>query len=277
MRDKDETDSDAQKERRRIGSPLFHPSEVLAPLSLFVSVYLATFVAAGLVLVAYVQLAGLIAVVVASGVTIRVCDRGRWDLGLRTSPANAVQELLLGMLLAAILIGLCSVLIILSTDLRHTVRGGFAAGELLTLFAPAVLHEELVFRGYAYQKLRRWSRPFAIAFSSSVFALLHTRNAGVSPVGILNIVIAGVLLALAYERFRRLWFPIGIHFAWNVMSGPVLGYPVSGYVPMQSLLGVAGSGPPLVTGGPFGIEGSVWMTALTVTGALLLAKRPKAE
>ena len=277
MRDKDQADSDAEKERRRIGSPLFHASEVLAPLSLFVSVYLATFVAAGLALLPYVQLAALIAVVMATGVTIRICDRGRWDLGLRTSPGNAIRELLLGMVLAVILIGFCSILIVLSTDLRHTLRGGFAAGELLTLFAPAVVHEELLFRGYAYQKLRRWNRPFAIAFSSIVFALLHARNAGVSPVGITNIVIAGVLLALAYERFRRLWFPIGIHFAWNVMSGPILGYPVSGYAPMQSILGVAGSGPPLVTGGRFGIEGSVWMTVLTVTGALVLAKTSKAE
>lgn len=277
MRDKDETDSNAEKEGRRVGSPLFHPSEVLAPLSLFVSLYLATFVAAGLILLAHVQWAGLIAVVVATGVTIRVCDRGRWDLGLRTTPAKAIRELLLGTAVAVLLIGLCSVLIVLTTDLRQTVRGGFPVMELLTVFVPAVVHEELLFRGYAYQKLRQWSRAFAIAFSSSIFAILHARNAGVSVVGIANIVIAGVLLALAYERFRRLWFPIGIHFAWNVMSGPILGYPVSGYVPHESVLGVAGTGPLLVTGGPFGIEGSVWMTALTVTGALMLAKTPKAE
>ena len=44
---------------------------------------------------------------------------------------------------------------------------------------------------------------------------------------ILNLILAGILLALAYERFERLWFPIGIHFLWNILSGPILGYGVN--------------------------------------------------
>ena len=56
-----------------------------------------------------------------------------------------------------------------------------------------------------------------------------------------NLILAGVLLALAYERYERLWFPIGIHIAWNVASGPILGYDVSGYVPSQTVLRTIGT------------------------------------
>jgi hypothetical protein len=77
---------------------------------------------------------------------------------------------------------------------------------------------------------------------------------------------------LAYERYQRLWFPIGIHFVWNVLSGPILGYGVSGYVAETAVFRTIGSGPLLVTGGAFGIEGSVWMAAAELGGIFWLAR-----
>jgi hypothetical protein len=56
---------------------------------------------------------------------------------------------------------------------------------------------------------------------------------------------------------------------WNVMSGPMLGYDVSGYDSDRSAFTVVGTGPALLTGGAFGIEGSVWMTV--VEGAAIVA------
>jgi membrane protease YdiL (CAAX protease family) len=242
-----------------------------------VSVYLATFVAFGLLFALRVQWAGLVAAIVATLATIRVWERGRWAIGLATAPKNAFRELTLGVGFAAVLITACSALIILFTDVRQSFRGGFPTADLLLLFAPAALHEELAFRGYVFQKLRQWSRWGAIAISSAVFALMHGGNTGVSVLAVINIVIAGVLLALAYERYRRLWFPIGIHFAWNLMSGPILGYPVSGFIPKESVLAVVGSGTVLQTGGAFGIEGSVFMTVVEIAGIAVLLKMQKAE
>ena len=45
--------------------------------------------------------------------------------------------------------------------------------ELIAVFLPAVLHEELLFRGYPFQKLLRWSPRFAILVVSLIFAGLH--------------------------------------------------------------------------------------------------------
>ena len=44
------------------------------------------------------------------------------------------------------------------------------------------------------------------------------------------------------------------------MSGPILGHEVSGYESMATVFVERGQWPGWLTGGEFGIEGSVWMT-----------------
>jgi hypothetical protein len=141
---------------------------------------------------------------------------------------------------------------------------------MLVIFVPAALHEELMFRGYPFQRLRRWNRSFAILFVSAIFAGFHLWNDGVTVLAITNVFLGGVLLSLAYERYGRLWFPIGIHLMWNVMSGPLLGHSVSGYLPERTVLTTELGGPVLLTGGAFGIEGSIFMTVLEGLGVMAL-------
>jgi len=219
------------------------------------------------------QWAALIAVIVATRVSIAVSDQGRWNLGLAAPPKRIVWELLLGAGFAAIIILACDVLIMASTDLRHVRGAGFPWGELLVIFIPAALHEELLFRGYPYQKVRTVNRTVAILFTTVVFGALHGGNAGISPLAMVNLLLAGVLLALAYEVFGRLWLPIGLHTAWNLLSGPILGYNVSGYVSRSTVFAVTGGGPEWLTGGHFGIEASIWMVTVELLAiAFLMSK-----
>lgn len=204
-----------------------------------------------------VYLIALFSAAIATAVANALIDRGRWHIGLFVAPGRAVTELALGIAFAALLIGGIDLGILLLTDLRHVPADGFPWRELWVVFVPAAVQEELVFRGYVFQRVRAWNRWFAIAGSSLIFGLLHAGNSGITPVAIASIVLAGVMLALAYERYERLWFPIGIHIAWNVVSGPILGYDVSGYIPSHQLFRTVGGGNVLVTGGTFGIEGSV--------------------
>ena len=215
----------------------------------------------------------MVAVIVASAASIAFADRGRWDLGLLAPPPVALRELAAGALVAVVLVGLADVIILITTDVRHGRGGGFPLREVLFIFVPAVIHEELLFRGYGYQKLRRWSRLAAILISSGLFMVLHIRNHGITPLALTNIFLGGVLLALAYERHERLLLPLSLHFAWNITSGPILGWEVSGYVPAASLLTTEGGGAAVFTGGAFGIEGSVWMTAAELLGIGWLGRK----
>ena len=253
--------------------------ELLGPITLFVSVYLATFLAVGYGAMAaglpYQQWTALISAISATAFTVRIIERGQWPVGIFVPPRLAAVDFLLGAAFASVLILIADGLVMASSNLRQIHSGGFPALELLTVFIPAAVHEELAFRGYLFQKMRRWNRAGAIAITSCVFALLHSSNRGISTLAIVNLVLAGVLLALAYERYERLWFPIGIHLTWNVLSGPILGYEVSGYAAKATVFRTVGSGQPWITGGAFGIEGSVWMALVELGGILWMTRNVK--
>jgi hypothetical protein len=67
-----------------------------------------------------------------------------------------------------------------------------------------------------------------------------------------------------------LWLPIALHFGWNVLQGPVLGQAVSGQVIAAGSQLFQIAGPPLMTGGKFGIEGGLIAIAITILGTPLL-------
>jgi len=251
--------------------------QIVAALSLFVALYLASFFVAGYVTAAsgayFGQWVSLLSVCAATFGTIGILEHGFWPLGVFVRPALAVREVLFGCGAAVLLIGAADGLVMLTTRFRHVAGNGFPWLELVAVFLPAVFHEELLFRGYPFQKIWRTNRLGAVLFSSVVFAALHAGNNAFSLMAMANLFFAGILLALAYARYERLWFPIGIHLGWNLLSGPILGYNVSGYVSSATVLRTVGRGSPWLTGGLFGIEGSVWIVVVELAGIALLLPR----
>jgi membrane protease YdiL (CAAX protease family) len=250
-------------------SRLAAADRLIGPIALFVFLYLATFLIVGRAAFRtgwlYPQIVALLSVSSATWVTLFFFDRERVRIGFAVRP---LPDFATGALFGAALIAFAELL--LFSHVRHGWGNGFPWLELGTVFAPAALHEELLFRGYVYQKLRAQNRGLAIVLTSLVFAALHERNDAITALALGNLVLAGVLLALAYEAHRTLWLPIGLHLAWNVTSGPILGYPVSGYVAQETVLATLVSGPGWLTGGAFGIEGSVAVTAAECGGIALL-------
>ena len=128
--------------------------------------------------------------------------------------------------------------------------------------------EEWVMRGYIYRTLReRWAPWISALTSSALFSLLHVWNPNVSLLALLNIVLAGMVLAALVERTGSLWSATLAHGAWNFAVACLLSVPVSG-VPLFHLLKVAVAGNAELTGGGFGPEGSAVLTAI---GVLLTA------
>ncbi len=244
-------------------------------LSLLGSVYLATFLlwsfCGRFVALPGPQWGALLSAIVATLVVVASCEQGRWDLGLIAPPAIAIREAVGGGVLASLLILGGDCLILASTQLQHVRGNGFPWDELATIYVPAVLHEELLFRGYALQKLAaKWPR-FAVGFMAAVFAALHLGNDAVSVLATANIFVAGVLLGMTWLITRRLWLAIGLHLVWNLLSGPILGYNVSGYVSGRTVWRTSGSGSAILTGGAFGIEGSIWMLLMELLGVALMS------
>jgi membrane protease YdiL (CAAX protease family) len=244
---------------------------LIFPILLFGAFYVATLIVLFWLGFPFHQWNGLVSVTIATIAAVWFWENGEWPLGLFVPPRLALREGLLGAAWGIAIIGACALLVVLSTDVRHERGDGFPWMEVLIVFIPVPLHEELLFRGYPFQKLLQWNRWFAIVFMAVVFAGLHFNNSSVSALGLVNIFLGGILLGLAFVRYGRLWFPIGLHLAWNLMSGPILGHEVSGYENVTTVLTERGDGPLWLTGGEFGIEGSAIMTVLELVAIGWLA------
>jgi len=149
---------------------------------------------------------------------------------------------------------------------------------LLMLVSAAAL-EEVFIRGVLQFTLERHiGTTAAVLIPSFVFGLIHLRNPGLSKLAMVNIILAGLLLALLTSRTRSLYAAIGFHITWNFFQGTVFGMPVSGNDLGTDRIwrGQAVMGTDWLSGGSFGPEGTVWCTAMFVLliAALLVIKKP---
>lgn len=156
-----------------------------------------------------------------------------------------------------------------------------AVAALFFLLGAAL--EELLFRGVLFRLIAEWAGMWvALAVSAVFFGAAHAFNPGASWVSSLAIALeAGVLLGAAFVVTGNLWFPIGLHFAWNFCEGPIYGTAVSGHVFYTSLFTAQLGGPSWLTGGTFGPEAGIpaIVTSL-IASCVLLARatqRPRHE
>ena len=125
-----------------------------------------------------------------------------------------------------------------------------SASTLMGLGLFAGFWEEVLVRGVLFriteESLGTW---FAIVISALFFGLSHILNPESSWFAALCITVeAGILLAAAYVTTRRLWFPIGMHFAWNFTQGGIFGVAVSGGK-VRGMLNSSLTGPEYISGG----------------------------
>jgi membrane protease YdiL (CAAX protease family) len=149
-------------------------------------------------------------------------------------------------------------------------------GGLFLLLLIAATNEELVFRGYPFQKLVESLGPLgAVAVSSACFGLAHLANSHHTWISTANTMLVGVPLSIAYLRTRSLWMPVGMHFSWNYVQGFVFGLPVSGYAFSSSLFKVQVHGAAWLTGSDYGPEGGLLSTIAVVGAATCLFLSPR--
>ncbi|MBO6522766.1 MAG: CPBP family intramembrane metalloprotease [Balneolaceae bacterium] len=128
-------------------------------------------------------------------------------------------------------------------------------------------YEELISRSYLIPNIKEGftvgkinpakATIIAIALSSILFGTGHMGNPNVSIFATINIIFAGVMLAIPYVLTGRLSYSVGLHFSWNYFQGGVFGFRVSGIEHMHSIISIKQFGNPLWTGGSFGPEGGL--------------------
>ena len=141
--------------------------------------------------------------------------------------------------------------------------------------------EEILVRGYLMVTVARDYKPWiAIIFSSTMFSLLHSFNAGVSVLALINIFLFGILMGVYVFKRGNIWGACAIHSFWNFAQGNIFGSNVSGTSATPSLF-IMEYDPSrqLANGGAFGLEGGAATTIVLVIalGICLLLKTKKSE
>jgi len=191
-----------------------------------------------------------------------------------------LRELVIGLAAGVIVTGALVLILVLtgsvSLALSPDLRASFGAFPFyVVLFTLAAAAEEFVFRGYPLQVLaegsRRWIAGILLCLP---FTLGHANNPDVTMIGVANIFLASVILVILYFQTRRLWLPISIHLSWNLAQSWLWGFDVSGIKIDNQLFVVTPTGADLVTGGEFGLEGSILSTILFVVVVVWFLVRP---
>jgi hypothetical protein len=133
-------------------------------------------------------------------------------------------------------------------------------------FGEEVVYRSLMLNGLLVMLKRR---VLAVVVMAACFGLAHAGNPHASALSVLGNAMGGLVYGVAFLGSGRIWLPLGLHFAWNLVQGPLLGFPFLGReigLVRQTLVGSA-----LITGGSYGPEaGLVGMAFRFVAIALLV-------
>lgn len=215
------------------------------------------------------------------------CGRLFEDLPLRAlgwgRHRGWLRDLLMGTLLGVVSLLIAALVVTVLRGYQFSVAPTISSVAFVkTFFGSAVIFiigaaaEEMLFRGYPLQTMMR-ALPFILAVmpSSVLFAYVHLDNPNVAwGFTFINTTLAGFWLAVAYLRTRSLWFPLGLHWAWNWAMGALLGLPVSGITSLTRapLFHATDTGPAWLTGGAYGIEGGAACTVALIISTIFIWK-----
>lgn len=202
--------------------------------------------------------------------------RGVSLAGLGRSLAIRKKDLLSGISLAIVLyaVGFGVSLLAGAVEIAGVVFNPSSLLISFVFFLLVAITEEFALRGFVLERMLQGgvNKFWALFLSATLFSLVHIANPNFDFLSFINILLAGILLGSSYIYTRNLCFPIALHWFWNWIQGPVLGYEVSGNKFCDGLLTLYLPETNLINGGAFGFEGSILCTVLMVAGTAVILK-----
>lgn len=196
---------------------------------------------------------------------------GRWTTTLKFKklPSQTAKGMAIGILY---LLSACGLIALCGCYRTGEISFSRSLWKDLSFFFLVACGEEIMFRGILFRIIdKKWGTVTALITSALLFGGFHILNPEATLWSSAAIAIeAGLMLGIAYKCSGSLWMPIGIHWMWNFMEGPVLGFAVSGNDNSDSIFNPAIQGPELITGGAFGAEASIPAAALGIAVSLLI-------
>lgn len=192
----------------------------------------------------------------------------------RKAGGNNWKLLLIGFGVGFGLNALCVLAAWLHGDISLTYVS-FRPLSLIAVFAAVFVQssaEELLCRGFLYQRLRRgYPSPLvAIIGNSLFFALMHLLNDGVTALSVLNIFTVGVLFSLMVWYMDSLWCAMAAHTAWNFTQNILFGLPNSGMTVPFSVFRLETAKNSFAYNMNFGLEGTIFADLVLIAACAAL-------
>lgn len=192
----------------------------------------------------------------------RCVEKSPW-LGLGFTKKGAGKDFLLGWGIGATMLTTCTLIMwglgaieFTSTQFSIKLLGEFFI--LILAWSIQGTTEEILSRGWMFSSLSaKHTIPVGILISSLFFTFLHLGNHAISLIPLLDLTLFGVLTCLMMLKTGNIWKIGGLHAAWNCFQGNVFAFPVSGTQAGHAFIQVGITGPEWLSGGNFGVEGSV--------------------
>lgn len=134
------------------------------------------------------------------------------------------------------------------------------------------MSEEFIFRGFLMNTLGGKHHTLtAIGVSAAAFSLAHLTNPGFNLLTFVNLAMFGGFASLYMICFDDIWGVCAIHSIWNFTQGSLYGISVSGTGNTESVFRTAAkTDSTILSGGDFGIEGSIVTTFVLVVGIAVM-------
>ncbi|MBO4241652.1 MAG: ABC transporter permease [Clostridiales bacterium] len=185
---------------------------------------------------------------------------------------NAVRKYLTGLLVGFIMITGVFLLLNVTGQIKSVSAGiEFSCIPLfiayLFMWIPQGATEEIMFRGFMMSRVAsRFGLAAAMFFQSLMFALFHGMNIGFTPLAGINLLLIALFFGLWAYYSESIWSTCAAHTIWNLSQGNIYGLQVSGNQSAASILSCEyyRSASDLITGGAFGPEGGLCVTAVSL-------------
>ena len=191
------------------------------------------------------------------------------------SKENNVLAIKAGLGLAIFSVVGVVVILLISNNISLTLSNDFKIGTIIILIILVLMQgflEEIVFRGYLMTRLAvKKGKWIAILLSSMFYLVFRMSNPSTSKLDLLNIFLISIVMSLLYWYFDNVLVVAIFHAFWNCISGVVFGFNISGIKVSDSIFTVETfSDKQILTGGSYGIEGSIIATVFFAILGLLV-------
>lgn len=178
------------------------------------------------------------------------------ELSLSAFPKNAFLGFFTGLILQSLII----LVIYLSGGyfILHVNPFSFLFPGLITALTAGFVAEILILGVFFRLMEENLGTLIALMISTFLFGVMHSGIKGATILSVLSTVAqAGILLPAAYIFARNLWFPIFLHFSWDLAEPAIYGGINPSLSSDKTLFVSKITGADFLTGGKFGPQSSL--------------------